>query len=812
MDIIKKLSHGCTLDCHDCCKFNVYTKGNNVVKIEGDKNHPYTKGFICKKGMAHLDRLNHKDRIKTPMLKVDGVWKEISFDKAIEIMAEKLTYYKEKYTSKSVMHYDQYGSGSVLKYIGDIFFNFYGGVSRHKGGPCWSAGMHAQKYDFGVAKSHAIEDMLNSKSIFVWGKNPAYTTIHTMQIIKKAKEKGIKIVVIDPIYTKTAQIADKYVQVNPGTDGALAIAMAKIIVEDKLYDEEYINSYVIGFEEYKKYLSSLELSFLIDECGVKENDIRELVDLYTNKYSSINVGYGLQKYKNGGNTIRAIDALGAITGQIGFSGGGVNYANKVYPSVINSDPYNSQSYGEDREFYVSNISKFIEESLKNTSNKVNYASDELDMALHKVNYISDELDTTSNKVNYVSDELDMALHKVNYVSDELDTTSNKVNYVSDELDMALHKVNCVSDELDMALHKVNCVSDELDMTSNKVNYVSDELDMTSNKVNYVLDELDITSNKTDYISNELYNLSNKSIKDNIPIKMAVITKSNMLNQLPDLVELERVFSKIEFKVCFDMFITDTVTLCDMFIPCTNTLESEDIIYSSMTNPYITYNERAVKPAHKLMDEYYFFMELAKKMGLNDYPFVEKRTYLEKVIEPLKRFDKNLDIEKLKNNYFTIHNPVAWEDKKFETPSGKYELYSESIKNLGISPTPVYISNKYKEIEDKNISFRLLTNHHADTLFSQHFMDKKSIAQAYINQRMAKKVGIEEKDIVILRSKKAKINVQINIDDGVGNYIVKMYVGWWKKHGNPNSLTDTGISDFGGQVTYNESMVEIIRQN
>ncbi|EQH72573.1 molybdopterin dinucleotide binding domain protein [Clostridioides difficile DA00306] len=728
MDIIKKLSHGCTLDCHDCCKFNVYTKGNNVVKIEGDKNHPYTKGFICKKGMAHLDRLNHKDRIKTPMLKVDGVWKEISFDKAIEIMAEKLTYYKEKYTSKSVMHYDQYGSGSVLKYIGDIFFNFYGGVSRHKGGPCWSAGMHAQKYDFGVAKSHAIEDMLNSKSIFVWGKNPAYTTIHTMQIIKKAKEKGIKIVVIDPIYTKTAQIADKYVQVNPGTDGALAIAMAKIIVEDKLYDEEYINSYVIGFEEYKKYLSSLELSFLIDECGVKENDIRELVDLYTNKYSSINVGYGLQKYKNGGNTIRAIDALGAITGQIGFSGGGVNYANKVYPSVINSDPYNSQSYGEDREFYVSNISKFIEESLKNTSNKVNYASDELDMALHKVNY------------------------------------------------------------------------------------VSDELDMTSNKVNYVLDELDITSNKTDYISNELYNLSNKSIKDNIPIKMAVITKSNMLNQLPDLVELERVFSKIEFKVCFDMFITDTVTLCDMFIPCTNTLESEDIIYSSMTNPYITYNERAVKPAHKLMDEYYFFMELAKKMGLNDYPFVEKRTYLEKVIEPLKRFDKNLDIEKLKNNYFTIHNPVAWEDKKFETPSGKYELYSESIKNLGISPTPVYISNKYKEIEDKNISFRLLTNHHADTLFSQHFMDKKSIAQAYINQRMAKKVGIEEKDIVILRSKKAKINVQINIDDGVGNYIVKMYVGWWKKHGNPNSLTDTGISDFGGQVTYNESMVEIIRQN
>lgn len=696
METIKKLSHGCTLDCHDCCKFNVYTKGNNVIKIEGDRNHPYTKGFICKKGLAHLDRLKHKDRIETPMLKVDGLWKKISFDEALEIMVDKLLYYKEHYTSKSVMHYDQYGSGSILKYIGDVFFNFYGGVSRHKGGPCWSAGMHAQKYDFGVAKGHAIEDMLNSKNIFIWGKNPAYTTIHTMQIIKKAKEKGIKIVVIDPIYTKTAQMADKYIQVSPGTDGALAMAMAKIIIENNLHDEEYINSYVVGFEEYKKYLDSLDLNFLSNECGVKEKDIRELVNLYANKYSSINIGYGLQKYKNGGNTIRAIDALGAITGQIGFSGGGVNYANKVYPNVIDSDPYNSQSYGEDREFYVSNISKFIEESLK---------------------------------------------------------------------------------------------------------------DNISNEVNNTLEKSNNTLNKFD-------NMSSKSLKGNIPIKMAVITKSNMLNQLPDLVELERVFSKIEFKVCFDMFMTDTATLCDLFIPCTNTLESEDIIYSSMTNPYITYNERAVKPKHEFMDEYYFFMELAKKMELEGYPFISKQEYLEKVIEPLKRFDRGLDIEKLKNSYFTIHNPIAWEDKKFETPSGKYELYSKRIRDLGISPIPVYISNKTRnfEYENRKNIFRLLTNHHADTLFSQHFMDKTSIAQAYINQSMAKKIGVNNKDIVTLKSKKTKIDVQVNIDNGVSDYIVKMYVGWWKKHGNPNSLTDTGISDIGGQVTYNETMVEIIRQN
>lgn len=88
------LSHGCTLDCFDCCKFNVYVKDDKIIKIEGDKNHPYTRGMICKKGRAHVTRLNHKDRIYKPLLKVNGEWKEISFEEAINIMAEKLNYYK----------------------------------------------------------------------------------------------------------------------------------------------------------------------------------------------------------------------------------------------------------------------------------------------------------------------------------------------------------------------------------------------------------------------------------------------------------------------------------------------------------------------------------------------------------------------------------------------------------------------------------------------------------------------------------------------------------------------------------------------
>lgn len=661
---MQKFSHGCTLDCADCCKFNVYKDDNNIIKIEGDKDHPYTKGFICQKGLAHVERLNHPNRIYKPLLKVNNIWKEITFEDASDIMAEKLTYYKEKYSSKSIMYYEQYGNGSLLKSIGDIFFNFYGGVSKSKGGPCWSAGIAAQKLDFGDVKSHSLDDMINSKNIFIWGKNPAVTTIHTMHAIRKAKSNGSKIIVIDPIYSDTAKIADKYIRVKPGGDCALALAIGKFIIENNLCDMNYISKYVNGFDNYKLYLEKLEFSKLSEKSGASIEVIKDLAMTYTDKYSTILLGYGLQKYKNGGNTIRAIDTLGAITGQIGVSGGGVNYANKVFASVLDTDPYKSYSYADNRYFYTSDLSDFIE-------------------------------DTINNNDKY---------------------KENIYSKTADEFNMSY----------------------------------------------------------------------------SAPIKMAVITKSNLLNQLPDLNKLKESFSKIEFKVCFDMFMTDTAKECDLFIPATSTLESEDILFSSMMNPYIIYNEKVVEPKYKLMDEYYFFRELAKKLNIIDYPIIQKRDYLNKVISPLKRYYEDITLDKIKTSYLTLHNNIPWSDKKFSTSSGKFE----------INIAPEILEDNYET------KIRLLTNHSKETLFSQHMMDKDSISQVYINNNIANKLSIIDKEIVKLKSKKGCIDVQVNIDESIGDNIAMMYIGWWEKHGNPNFITVSGISDIGGQVTYNDTFIEI----
>lgn len=670
---MKKISHGCTLDCADCCKFNVYVKNDDIIKIEGDKEHPYTKGFICKKGLAHLKRLNHSKRVYKPLIKINDKWKEIEFDEAINIMVKKLSYYKSKFGSKSVLYYEQYGNGTVLKSIGEKFFNFYGGVSLSKGGPCWSAGIAAQKLDFGDSRSHSLEDMLNSKNIFVWGKNPANTTIHTMQMIKRAKKKGSKIIVIDPIETATAKLADKYIKIKANGDKALALAMGQIIIKNKLYDEKYIKLYVNGFEEYKSYILSLNIKDLSKECGVEIYTIEELVKLYCQKYSTILLGFGMQKYKNAGMTIRLIDALGAITGQIGFSGGGVNYANKVYPKILNTDPYDSEKFSNNRYYYTNEISEFIEKcNLGNT-----------------------------------------------YYKNDI-----FINHEDDKGDYEL----------------------------------------------------------------------------NIPIKMAIITKSNLLNQLANINNLKRALSKVEFKVCFDMFITDTVKECDLFIPVTSQLESEDLLFSSMMNPYLVYNEKILEPQEKLMDEYYFFMEVAKRLKMSNYPIVTKKEYLEKVIYPLKNINSDISLEYLKNNYFTLHKDVAWSDKNFVNESGKFEIINcEEIKK--------FEANKYKDIS----KLRLLTNHGRDSLSSQHFMDDDGIAIAYINEKEAKRSNINNNEIIYLKSENGQIKVKINIDKSIGDNIIMMFVGWWERHGNPNFLTNSGISDIGGQITYNETFVEIIKR-
>ncbi len=651
---MKIFSQGCSLDCYDLCKFLVYKENEKVIKIVGDKSNNFTDGFICKKGTAHIERLYHKDRLKHPLLKVGDEFKEISWDRALNLIAEKLQIYKSEFSSNSIIHYAESGSGAVLKGIEDVFFNFYGGITTSIGSTCWGAGSAATDFDFGTKKTSSIEDLRNSKTIIFWGRNPYNTSIHLFKKTLDAKKSGSLVVTIDPRKNESSKISDIHVDITPSTDGALAMAITKYLINENLLDFDFIDKYTLGAKEYISYLNSLDMNFLLNECNINLETIKKLASLFIEKKVSIYIGYGMQKYSNGGNSVRAINALMALTGNIGEEGCGSFYANRYYPKILNLDPFNSDDYAlNKREFQVSDFIKFIDESVNLEKN---------------------------------------------------------------------------------------------------------------------------------------------------PIKAIFITKCNPLNQFPHLNKTIESFKKIEFKVCFDMFMTETAKHCDLIIPVTNTLESEDIIYSSMHNPVLLYNEKVVEPSNILLDEFYFFRKLAEIMNIKEYPQVDKKEYINLILKPL-----NITIENLKEKEFIFtDNDIAWKDKVFSTPSGKIEIYSKKALESGNSPYPIYVASEKPSVM---FPIRLISAHYKDSLFSQHFIDVEGKSEVFVSENIFNK--FQDRKYVELQSIHGKIECQIKCDMSLKDNLAYMYIGWHHRHGNPNFLSCNGSSEMGGQITYNNTFIKII---
>lgn len=365
---MKKVKTACSLDCWDACAIEVIMDGDKVIKVQGDASNPITKGFICEKGIKHIERVLSPNRITAPMKKVNGSWVTIAWDEAIKEIGLKLKEIKENYGSTALIHYKDSGHAGLLKNIDTAFFNAYGGATSPKGSLCWGAGIAAQTADFGKPLSHDPKDHLNSKTIIIWGRNPVYTNIHLIPFIKKAKENGANIVVIDPIETATAKMATHYYQVRPEGDGFLAIAMAKIILEENLYHKNFTDNHSNGFSSYSDYVEAFDLNDLANKAGLSLESIKELTYLYAkDKPSSIILGYGLQRYYNGGKNIRLIDALGALTGNIGIAGGGISYANKYTSAWINNNYVNNTLPYEIPSFKRSLFSEYI---LEDNSDKI----------------------------------------------------------------------------------------------------------------------------------------------------------------------------------------------------------------------------------------------------------------------------------------------------------------------------------------------------------------------------------------------------------------------------------------------------------
>ncbi|MFV9510317.1 molybdopterin-containing oxidoreductase family protein [Tepidibacillus sp. LV47] len=320
----------CPLNCFDVCGLLVTTENGKVTAIEGDPEHPITKGKICGRGKMLKDRMYHQNRLLHPLKKINGQFARISWDQALDEISLKMKEIKETYGPTAILHSYDYASSGLLKELDGRFFNYFGGMTKVIGSLCWGAGIQAQQYDFGNSLNHHVEDIQNAKTIVVWGRNITTTNMHLYRFIMDAKKQGTKLVVINPIKNGIAKQGDLFLPITPGMDGHLALTMSKIIIENGWYDQEFIRHYTVGFEAFKKELEKINIKDISKEINIDVKDIVQLAKWYAKDRPVMTfLGLGMQRYTNGGNTVRAIDALAALTGNIGIAGGGVNYANRL---------------------------------------------------------------------------------------------------------------------------------------------------------------------------------------------------------------------------------------------------------------------------------------------------------------------------------------------------------------------------------------------------------------------------------------------------------------------------------------------------
>ncbi|MGC1391122.1 MAG: molybdopterin-dependent oxidoreductase [Bacteroidales bacterium] len=318
----------CPRNCYSTCSFRVQVENNRIVRILPYSDNLATPEGPCIKGLSYIERMHSPERIIYPMKRMSsGGFKKISRKEAFDIITDKIGSVIEKWGSKSIIWYRGSGMSGLTNEIGYSFWKALGGATITYGNLCWPAGLEAVRLTLGSVKHNVPWDLENAKTIIIWGKNPAETNIQEIAFIARAKEKGCRIIVIDPLRTPTADKSDMLISPKPGTDGALALAVARILIDKKLIDNDFIVKHVKGFDELQR---SLNISASDAELitGIPEENIVGLAGIIGKKGPlTIIPGYGLQRHTNGGQTIRSILLLAVLTGNIGKSGSGFNYAN-----------------------------------------------------------------------------------------------------------------------------------------------------------------------------------------------------------------------------------------------------------------------------------------------------------------------------------------------------------------------------------------------------------------------------------------------------------------------------------------------------
>ena len=326
----------CPHDCPDTCSILVTRDDSSgkVVKLQGDPSHPITRGYLCNKVNHYLDYVYNDKRVLYPHKRVGpkgpgAKFERISWDEALDTICTNFKENIDKYGPESIQPYSYSGTLGMLGYWGmdQRFFNKMN-AARLEQSICIYAAMWAGLYTYGVANGPAIMDACEDAEVIVlWGTNLVSTGVHAIPFLQEARKRGAKVIVIDPRITRTTMMADWHIQPKPGTDGALALGMCKLIVDAGKHDQQFLEEQTHGWKEFiETKLPDYPVEKVADITGLSTDTIEKLAMEYAStKKSYIRCNYGLNRHQNAGQMCRAIFMLPCITGSWREPNGGVAF-------------------------------------------------------------------------------------------------------------------------------------------------------------------------------------------------------------------------------------------------------------------------------------------------------------------------------------------------------------------------------------------------------------------------------------------------------------------------------------------------------
>lgn len=668
--------------CNQGCDAIVKVVQGEIKEIHGDPRlledpNPIMSngGKLCVKGLSEIDRFYHKDRLTHPLRRKpgtkrgEGKWERLSWDDALDIVSGKIKEYALKYGKESILFSS--GTNRGWPELFDRFVNAFGSFRIGPGlAQCFLPRLTAGKITFGGVAMEC-PDIERSRTILVWGVNPPATWPKKARSIMKAWARGAKLIVVDPCLSETASKADLWLKIRPGTDSALALGMINVIIEEGLWDKEFVKKWCVGFDQLKARASDYPLDKVSNITWVPADKIREAAIAYAvNTQSSLVECLAIEQNADTISTCRALAILIAITGNVDIPGG------NVFP------------------------------------------------------------------------------------------------------------VHCgiVKTPEDVRLSKLFREENYKKIPGNK------EYPLLSGEESFKYGLTPIAHNASVW----------KVLLEGKPFKIRMLYNqgSNILRSQPNTNKVKKAISNLEFIVDVDHFLTETGMLADVVLPAGTWLERASVHQDIQVSYNSVHLQEKVASFGEAWSDVKIIIELAKRLGLSEYFFNDEEEFLH-----WKAGVHGLSLDDIRKNGGIITKPMEYfkfEKTGFKTPSGKIELYSKVLEEIGLDPLPGYIEPAESPLSSPELAKEypyILTTGGRSPLFRhtelrqiERLIKKLPYPPAVMHPDLAARYGISNGDKVTAVSPRGKVHAVAEVTLGTDPRVIQIPHGWAGDM-NVNNLTD-----------------------